>query len=99
MGCFDGASVMQGGGGGGVADLQIDDCDHSKVTWSAAHINQLANGDAFDDDDYYWEFRRIMDATAAHYSHSAKSKASVNKATEALTGKKEVRSLGSLNAI
>ena len=76
-----------------MADLQNDECAHSKVTWSAAHINQLANNDVFEDDDYYWEFRRILDAIVAHHSCSAKSKASINRVTELLTGKKFVRSI------
>lgn len=99
VGCFDGATVMQGGGGGGVADLMVEDAEQSKATWSAAHINQLAHGDSFEGDPYYFEFRRIVNAILAHYSLSAKSKASIDRITQELTGKHQVRRLGTLHGI
>ena len=69
------------------------------MTHSAAHINQLCQGDCYDDDDYYWEFRRITDAILAHYNTSAKSTASLDRVVQVLTGVKQARRFGTLHGI
>ena len=56
---LDGASVNQGENEG-VAAHTARWAEQSTTTHSVAHVNQICTGHAFEEDPYYFEFRRIV---------------------------------------
>ena len=70
---LDGASVNQGENEG-VAAHTARWAEQSTTTHSVAHVNQICTGHAFEEDPYYFEFRRIVNAVVAHYSQSGKKR-------------------------
>ena len=78
VGCsFDGASVMLGEFNG-VAKKLADMTDgHLVIVHAVAHVQQLANGDAFSDVEYYEEWRSTMQEVYVHYHASGKKRFSL----------------------
>lgn len=77
---FDGASVMMGEFNG-VAKKLADMTDGNLVIVHAvAHVQQLADGDAFSNVEYYEEWRGTMQEVYVHYHASGKKRFSLEAA-------------------
>ena len=80
VGCsFDGASVMMGELNG-VAKKLSDMVDgHLVAVHAVAHVQQLADGDAFAEVDYYEEWRGILQEVYVYYHASGKKRFSLEE--------------------
>ena len=80
VGCsFDGASVMMGELNG-VAKKLADMVDgHLVAVHAVAHVQQLADGDAFGEVEYYEEWRGILQQVYVHYHLSGKKRFSLEE--------------------
>lgn len=81
---FDGASVMLGAQNGVAARLTEMAETHVAVIHAVAHVQQLGDNDAFNEVDYYSDWRAIVQEVYLYYSQSGKKRFGLENAADQL---------------
>jgi hypothetical protein len=84
-GSFDGATVMLGSLGGTAKLLKDKVETHLTILHAAAHVEQLALGDAFKEVTYYDEWGGIVQEVYVYYNASGKKRFGLEAVANALS--------------